>query len=247
LHFFYWWSYRCGNFKIIVSLTNSFYRNHDVRNLLLTAVVVDDDKDTASVFAELLEIVGVKVVSVGHDGNDAVELYKKYRPDVLFSDLNMPQYDGIYALEEIRNLDPNAKIVIITANQDLKIFERLYRFKPTEIISKPFDMKEMTTLLERIAQKDTGIVSNEKKTLVSFVITDVLLKIGPSTNNEVGDRLYAKYSCYFSDCLEHPEYLKDILQEIFGNGSTAVIKVIREELVKFEDRHIRNFLFVMSK
>lgn len=226
-------------------LTNSFYRNYDVRNLLLTAVVIDDDKDTVSICAEYLEMVGVKVVSVGYDGKDAVELYRKYRPDVLFSDLNMPRYDGIYALEKIRNLDPNAKIVIITANQDSKIFERLYRFKPTEIIAKPFDMKKMTTLLERIAQtKDVG---DEKKAFVSFVITDALLKISPSTNSEVGNRLYAKYQCYFSDCLEHPEYLRDILQEIFGNGSIAVIKTIQEELTEFEDRHIRNFLFVMSK
>jgi CheY-like chemotaxis protein len=215
---------------------------------LLTAVVIDDDKNTANVCAEYLELVGVKVISVGYDGKDAVELYKKYRPDVLFSDLNMPRYDGIYALEKIQNLDPNAKIVIITANTDPKIFEKLYRFKPTEVFAKPFDMKKMTALLERIAQtKDTGIAGNEKKALVSFVITEALLKIGPSTNDEVGNRLYAKYHCYFSDCLEHPEYLKDILQEIFGNGSTAVIKIIREELVKFEDQYIRNFLFVMSK
>lgn len=226
-------------------LTNSFYRNYDVHNLLLTAVVIDDDKNTANVCAEYLELVGVKVVSVGYDGKDAVELYKKYRPDVLFSDLNMPRYDGIYALEKIRNLDPDAKIVIITANTDSEIFEELYRLKPTEVFAKPFDMKKMTALLEGIAQtKDTG---NEKKAFVSFVITEALLRIGQSANNEVGDRLYAKYRCYFSDCLEHPEYLKDILQEVFGNGSVAVIKIIREELAKFEDKHMRNFLFVMSK
>lgn len=229
-------------------LTNSFYRKYDIHNLLLTAIVIDDDKNTASIFAEYLEMVGVKVISVGYNGKDAVELYKKYRPDILFSDLNMPRYDGIYALEKIRDLDSNAKIVIITANQDSEIFEKLYRFKPTEVFAKPLDIKKMTTLLERITQtKDTGIVDNEKKALVSFVITETLLKIGPSTNNEVGNRLYAKYNCYFSDCLEHPEYLKYILQEIFGNGSTAVIKTIREELVKFEDQYIRNFLFVISK
>ena len=90
------------------------------------------------------------------------------------------------------------------------------------------------------------IVDDGKNTLVRFVITEALLKISASTIN-VGNRLYAKYHCYFSDCLEHPEYLKDILQEIFGNGSTAVIKIIKEELVKFEDQYIRNFLFVMSK
>lgn len=216
---------------------------------MITAIVIDDDENTVNVFAKYLEMIGVKVISVGHNGKEAVELYRKYRPDILFSDLNMPQYDGIYALKEIRDLDSNAKIVIITANQDSEIFEKLYRFKPTEVFSKPLDMKKITTLLEKIIQtKDIGIIDNGKKALVSFVITDILLKISPSTIDEVGNRLYVKYKCYFSDCLEHPEYLKDILREIFGNGSTAVIKTIGEHLAEFEDQqHISNFLFVISK
>lgn len=90
-------------------------------------------------------------------------------------------------------------------------------------------------------------VDDGKNTLVRFVITEALLKISASTIN-VGNRLYAKYHCYFSDCLEHPEYLKDGLQELFGNGSTAVIKTIREHLAEFENQHdVRNFLFGISK
>ena len=216
---------------------------------MITAIVIDDDKNTVDAFVKYLEMIGVKVVSVGHNGKEAVKLYKKYRPDILFSDLNMPQYDGIYALKEIRDLDSNAKIVIITANQDLEILEKLYRFKPTEVFFKPLDMKKITTLLEKITQtKDMGKIDNEKKALVIFVITEALLKISPSTINEVGNRLYAKYNCYFSDCLEHPEYLKDILQEIFGNGSTAILKTIREHLAEFEgQQYISDFLFVISK
>ncbi|MEM4250114.1 MAG: hypothetical protein QW395_07525, partial [Candidatus Nitrosotenuis sp.] len=75
-----------------------------------------------------------------------------------------------------------------------------------------------------------------------------LLELSQSASNEVGDRLYAKYNCYFSDCLEHPEYLKDILYEIFGEGSSSIIKMIRDKLEKFEDQQpISNFLFVLAK
>mgnify|MGYP001612727981 CR=1 FL=1 len=212
---------------------------------MLTTIIVDD-KNTVNIFSEYLEMFGVKVVSIDYDGKEAIKIYKKYRSDILVLDLNMPQYDCIYTLKEIQDLDPNVKIAIIIT--DSEIFEKLDCLKPTEVF-KPFDMKKITTLDKITQAKNTGFtVDNEKNALVSFVITEALLKIGISTINEVGDRLYAKYHCYFSDCLEHPEYLKDVIQELFGNGSTAVIKTIREHLAEFEDQQdVKNFLFVISK
>jgi two-component system chemotaxis response regulator CheY len=70
--------------------------------VLTTAAVIDDDKDTVEVFAEYLQICKVNVVAFGYDGKAAVDIYKKYRPDIVFLDMLMPQYDGIYALREIR-------------------------------------------------------------------------------------------------------------------------------------------------
>ncbi|MBI5145789.1 MAG: response regulator [Thaumarchaeota archaeon] len=218
---------------------------------MITAAIIDDDKDTVQVFAEHLELLGVKVVSIGHDGKQAVEIYKKYRPDVLFLDLVMPEYDGIYGLKEIRAIDPQAKVIIITADLTAKNEDDLDKLKPTKIIFKPFDVKKLKTLLDKMIKTDhlaINPVDNAKKALVSFTVTQTLLQMSSSTANEVGSRLYAKYNCYFSDCLEHPEYLKDILQEIFGNGSTAVIKTIKERLAAYEDQEpISNFLVILEQ
>lgn len=218
---------------------------------MITVAIIDDDDDTVQVFAECLEFLGVKVVSVGYDGKQAVEIYKKYRPDVLFLDLMMPGYDGIYGLMEIRAIDPQSKVIIVCADLTAKYEEELDKLKPTKIIFKPFDVKKLRVMLDDITKTDSHVIDpidNAKKALVSFTVMETLLQIGPSISNEVGSRLYAKYRCYFSDCLEHPEYLKDVLQEIFGNGSNAVIKTIKEKLAAYEDQQpISNFLIVLSK
>jgi two-component system chemotaxis response regulator CheY len=217
---------------------------------LVTAAIIDDDKDTVDVFAEYLELLGVRVVAVGYDGKQAVEIYKKYTPDVLFLDMLMPEYDGIYGLKEIKAMNPHANVVIITADINKDAEDRLEDLHPTEIIFKPFDMDKIKRILEEIKKpKSTGFMATDaKRALVSFTITETLLELSPSASNEVGDRLYAKYNCYFSDCLERPEYLKDILYEMFGEGSSAVIKTIRDKLKKFEDQQsISNFLFVLAK
>ncbi|MEM4253621.1 MAG: response regulator, partial [Candidatus Nitrosotenuis sp.] len=68
-------------------------------NEQITAIIVDDEKDMTEVFAEYLKIIDVDVLGIGHNGKDAVDLYKRHRPDIVFLDLMMPEYDGLYALE----------------------------------------------------------------------------------------------------------------------------------------------------
>ncbi len=119
---------------------------------MITAAIIDDDRDTVDVFTEFLLMHKVKVVAVGYDGMDAVKIYKKYRPDVVFLDLEMPRYDGIYGLREIRAMDPHAIVAIVTADLNKDAEERLSGFDPAEIIFKPFDTDKITLFLYKIKE-----------------------------------------------------------------------------------------------
>ena len=91
--------------------------------------------------------------------------------------------------------------------------------------------------------------SNEiDKALVTLAIERALLDIGKKAYEEVGKRLYKKHQCYFMDCLEHPEYLSEILKEIFGNSSTLIVESIRNTLHESKDKKtISNFLTQISE
>jgi DNA-binding NarL/FixJ family response regulator len=54
------------------------------------------------------------VVAEASNGREAVDLWKQHRPDVTLLDLRMPELDGVGAIKEIRELDPNAHIVVLT-------------------------------------------------------------------------------------------------------------------------------------
>ena len=69
-----------------------------------------------------------------------------------------------------------------------------------------------------------------KKALVSLAIEKALLEIGNATLEKVGNKLYADYKCYFSDCYAHPEYLNAILKEIFGKSYTKIVESIKMQL-----------------
>ena len=78
--------------------------------VMVNCVIVDDDQDIADVFSELLNIIGLDVLAKGTNGKDAIKLYKKYLPDLIFVDMIMPKYDGFYAIKNIKDADPNAKV-----------------------------------------------------------------------------------------------------------------------------------------
>ena len=71
--------------------------------VMVNCVIVDDDQDIADVFSELLNIIGLDVLAKGANGKDAIKLYKKYRPDLIFVDMIMPKYDGFYAIKNIKD------------------------------------------------------------------------------------------------------------------------------------------------
>lgn len=113
----------------------------------MSAIVVDDDHDMVEVLSELLKIKGIDVVAKGYDGNDAVTAYKILKPDIVFLDLMMDNYDGFFALENIRKIDPDAKVVIITADENYETKQKLKRLNPTKVFHKPLEIDEVMNLL----------------------------------------------------------------------------------------------------
>jgi len=113
-----------------------------------SVIVVDDDEDTVRLFSEFLEENGMKVIGKGYDGKSAVSLYKKKNPDAVLIDIMMPNGSGIYAIKKIQELNPQAKIIAVTADMSLATEEKLENLK-VPIIYKPFDMKRVISEITR--------------------------------------------------------------------------------------------------
>ncbi|MEM3064803.1 MAG: response regulator [Candidatus Nitrosotenuis sp.] len=118
----------------------------------VTALVVDDDIYNVDLFCEYLELLKAKVVGRGYNGREAVELYVQHKPDVVFLDILMPDYDGIYALENIRKIDQNAYVVIVTAVVDNASKNKIALLNPNHIITKPFEPESIAEIVESISK-----------------------------------------------------------------------------------------------
>ncbi len=115
-----------------------------------SVIIIDDDEDILELLSEYLLLEDFDVVGRGTDGLMAVNLYDEYKPDFVIMDIAMPQYDGIYGLENIKKLNPNAIVIILTGNSDKAINQKIIQLNPTMILEKPYPVEKLVSALKSI-------------------------------------------------------------------------------------------------
>lgn len=81
-------------------------------------IIVDDDDIVVMSLKMITEAAGIEVLATGKSGEDAVSLYRTYKPDVILSDIRMEGKDGISAASEILLEFPDARILFLTTFSD---------------------------------------------------------------------------------------------------------------------------------
>lgn len=120
---------------------------------MVKVIVIDDDVDTVEVFCEYLEIKDITVVGRGYNGKTAVELYEKLKPDIALLDVMMPEYDGFYALENIRQINSDAKIIMVTADLTADTEKKLKSLNASAVIYKPYEIDSVIDTIHNVFKK----------------------------------------------------------------------------------------------
>lgn len=121
-----------------------------------TIVIIEDDKDMAEIFEEWAKSADISVLGIGHDGKEAVELFEKHRPQIIVLDLMMPYYDGFYAMENIRKIDPNAKFLVLTADITDVTKRRLDQMTSISLMYKPYDLDDVINEIKKLASQQVA-------------------------------------------------------------------------------------------
>jgi two-component system, chemotaxis family, chemotaxis protein CheY len=116
-----------------------------------TLIVTDDAAIIRAKIKEAATSAGWKVVAEARNGKEALDKYIEHRPMVLTVDLVMPEYDGIYALREILTVDPDAKVVVVSALGQKGVLKDAFQLGAADFVVKPFDKQALIKTLEQIA------------------------------------------------------------------------------------------------
>ncbi len=102
--------------------------------------------------ADTLIADGWTVAGEASDGRDAVCLFEELRPDAVTMDIVMPHYDGLYALSGILQIEPSAKVVVVSALAQTKMISEAIRAGAQDFIVKPFMPEQLQQTLTRCTE-----------------------------------------------------------------------------------------------
>ena len=122
-----------------------------------TLLVADDAAILRAKIKDAARSRGWTIVGEARNGKEAVELFTELRPTATTLDLVMPEYDGIYALRAIIALDPNAKVIVISAIGQRTVLRDACNLGATDFILKPFTKDAIITAIAQVAPSETNL------------------------------------------------------------------------------------------
>jgi two-component system chemotaxis response regulator CheY len=112
-------------------------------------MVVDDAAFMRMRCVRLLKEHGYEVVEA-ENGQQAVKLYQQVRPDAVLMDITMPEMDGLQALKAIREVDPSARVAMVTAmGQQAMVIEAI-KSGAKDFVLKPFEPARVLAAVKKM-------------------------------------------------------------------------------------------------
>ncbi len=120
-------------------------------------MIVDDAKIMRINLAKILIDLGHEVVAQAASGFEAIELYKKYNPELVTMDITMPAEngikDGIEAVKQIQSINKESKIIMITSHGEEEKVIRAIRAGAKNYMLKPISIKKVKDVLAKVLNK----------------------------------------------------------------------------------------------
>jgi len=129
----------------------------------LTAMVVEDEKVTNELLSATFKNFFSDVESC-FNGEEALDLYNRTKPDVVFVDIIMSGMDGIELSRKIREISPSQIIIVISASNDIEKISESIEVGVNSFIQKPIDTKKIIELLTSVVSMVTKKKKVETKT-----------------------------------------------------------------------------------
>lgn len=124
----------------------------------LNAMVVEDEGVANELLSSTFKNFFSDVYSA-FNGKEAIEMFERLQPDIVFVDIVMPEMDGIELSRKLREMNPNQIIIVISASNDIQKISESIEIGVNSFIQKPIDTKKIIELLSNV----TALISKKKK------------------------------------------------------------------------------------
>lgn len=120
-------------------------------------LIVDDQHSVRVLLTEVFLSEGLDIFQC-ENGQQAVKMYQEVLPDVVLLDIRMPVMNGDVVLEKLKEINPDVKIIIMTAHGDIELISKCMRLGALHIFTKPFNIEELRhAVMHALLQENNSI------------------------------------------------------------------------------------------
>jgi YesN/AraC family two-component response regulator len=130
----------------------------------LSLLYVEDDEDIRESIISLLERRIAKVYSA-RDGLEGLKLFEQVHPDIIVTDIKMPEMDGLKMSQKIKEISPDTQIIIMSAFSDLDYLIQAINSGINQYILKPMDFGKLFTAIQKASYVVNLKKENERQKL----------------------------------------------------------------------------------
>jgi two-component system response regulator HydG len=125
-----------------------------------TILIVDDNEDLAQTFAMILKRRGYCVATAGN-GTGAVDKFKEQCFDVTLMDIVMPEMNGVEAFKKIKEMQPGAPVILMTAYSDEELIQTAKEQGARRIIHKPIRIDQLIEMIDEAARSQPILIIDD--------------------------------------------------------------------------------------
>ena len=122
---------------------------------ILKVVIADDEVRICQLIQALIDwdSLGMKVVGIAHNGEDACEMVQQTQPDILITDIRMPGCSGLELVKRVKELDSALEVIIISGYAHFEYAQQAISYGVGHYLLKPVNKGELTATLQKLQKK----------------------------------------------------------------------------------------------
>ncbi len=149
----------------------------------LSVLIVEDRKEDNEQMQSLFSKLFRDVYSA-KDGQEGLDLYKKHKPDVVITDLIMPNMDGIEMTEAIKAIKKEQIIVVVSASDDIEKITQTVALEVTSFVYKPIETQKLIDTMSKVVEKIKKQKTIETKAFTVTIPLDMYEQIDDAAKAE---------------------------------------------------------------
>lgn len=167
----------------------------------LTVVIADDEELICDLIKSLIhwDRLNMRLLAVVSDGQELYEVIKAKRPDIVITDISMPNIDGLNLIQRVRNEEIPCKFIIVSGYRQFEYAHNALKYDVADYLLKPVEESELNKALRKLANRDIAEKEAEigSERMKSIFLSRIIFEI--QNRDETPESIYRDYGILFQD------------------------------------------------